>query len=213
MIILTSLHCSAYCGKHMTLIVRTAAQGRQTEDFELWSHMNETIATVRRHIVQRYCFDLCLFFISSWKVVCSPLEKLVSIRQHLLYLILIFVKLFSTCINVIRPIRSIIRSVDSIFHPFLPYVPFPFHLPSSFAFFPCLHCLPSRSLLSLSSLFPSLTFLPFFLFPEFYFSFLALLSLHHLYSFVCSIFTLTNCVFIFRSIFSLRIWLVICICR
>lgn len=46
-------HGRAHHGKHITLIVRTVAQGRQTEDFELWSHLNETIATVRRHILQK----------------------------------------------------------------------------------------------------------------------------------------------------------------
>ncbi|CAB4035298.1 probable ubiquitin carboxyl-terminal hydrolase FAF-X, partial [Paramuricea clavata] len=46
-------HGRAYYGKHITLIIRTVAQGRQTEDFELWSHLNETIATVRRHILQK----------------------------------------------------------------------------------------------------------------------------------------------------------------
>lgn len=46
-------HGRAYYGKHITLVVRTVAQGRQTEDFDLWSHLNETIATVRRHILQK----------------------------------------------------------------------------------------------------------------------------------------------------------------
>ena len=46
-------HARAYYGKHITMIVRTVAQNRQTEDFELWSHLNQTIATVRRQILQR----------------------------------------------------------------------------------------------------------------------------------------------------------------
>lgn len=46
-------HGRSYCGKHITLIIRTATQGRPSDDFELWSHLNETIASVRRHILQR----------------------------------------------------------------------------------------------------------------------------------------------------------------
>ncbi|XP_046853983.1 probable ubiquitin carboxyl-terminal hydrolase FAF-X [Xenia sp. Carnegie-2017] len=46
-------HGRSYCGKHITLVIRTATQGRPSDDFELWSHLNETIASVRRHILQR----------------------------------------------------------------------------------------------------------------------------------------------------------------
>ena len=40
-------------GKHFTLIVRFPNQGRQPEDIEIWTHSNETLATVRRHILNR----------------------------------------------------------------------------------------------------------------------------------------------------------------
>jgi ubiquitin carboxyl-terminal hydrolase 9/24 len=37
----------------VTLKVRYQSQGRQVEDFEIWSHQNETLGSVRRHILQR----------------------------------------------------------------------------------------------------------------------------------------------------------------
>ena len=40
-------------GKHFTLTVRFPNQGRQPEDLEIWTHSNETLATVRRHILNR----------------------------------------------------------------------------------------------------------------------------------------------------------------
>ena len=40
-------------GKHFTLIVRFPNQGRQPEEMEIWTHSNETLATVRRQILTR----------------------------------------------------------------------------------------------------------------------------------------------------------------
>ena len=40
-------------GKHVSLIVRFPSHGRQGEEFEVWSHSNESLASVRRHIYQR----------------------------------------------------------------------------------------------------------------------------------------------------------------
>ena len=40
-------------GKCFTLIVRFPNQGRQPEDIEIWTHSNETLATVRRRIMAR----------------------------------------------------------------------------------------------------------------------------------------------------------------
>ncbi|KAK4027909.1 probable ubiquitin carboxyl-terminal hydrolase FAF-X [Daphnia magna] len=43
----------AHRGKCFTLIVRFPNQGRQLEDIEVWTHSNETLATVRRRIMAR----------------------------------------------------------------------------------------------------------------------------------------------------------------
>ncbi|KAK7089931.1 ubiquitin carboxyl-terminal hydrolase 9X-like isoform X2 [Littorina saxatilis] len=43
----------AFRGRLVTLKVRYQSQGRQVEDFEIWSHQNETVGAVRRHILQR----------------------------------------------------------------------------------------------------------------------------------------------------------------
>ncbi|XP_053404353.1 probable ubiquitin carboxyl-terminal hydrolase FAF-X isoform X2 [Mercenaria mercenaria] len=40
-------------GKLVTLVVRFPNQGRQVDDIEIWSHTNETIGAVRRHILHR----------------------------------------------------------------------------------------------------------------------------------------------------------------
>ncbi|XP_074657837.1 ubiquitin carboxyl-terminal hydrolase 9X-like [Tubulanus polymorphus] len=40
-------------GKHLTLLVRFPNQGRQVEDIDVWSHTNDTIGSVRRHILHR----------------------------------------------------------------------------------------------------------------------------------------------------------------
>ena len=40
-------------GKCFTLVVRFPNQGRQPEDIEIWTHSNETLATVRRRIMAR----------------------------------------------------------------------------------------------------------------------------------------------------------------
>ncbi|XP_052214421.1 probable ubiquitin carboxyl-terminal hydrolase FAF-X [Dreissena polymorpha] len=40
-------------GKLVSLMVRFPNQGRQVEDIEIWSHTNETIGAVRRHILHR----------------------------------------------------------------------------------------------------------------------------------------------------------------
>ncbi|EDO35056.1 predicted protein [Nematostella vectensis] len=40
-------------GRHVSLIVRFPSHGRQGEEFEIWSHTNESIASVRRHILSR----------------------------------------------------------------------------------------------------------------------------------------------------------------
>ncbi|XP_068731970.1 ubiquitin carboxyl-terminal hydrolase 9X-like isoform X1 [Montipora capricornis] len=40
-------------GRHVSLIVRFPSHGRQGEDFEIWSHTNESIASVRRQILSR----------------------------------------------------------------------------------------------------------------------------------------------------------------
>ena len=49
---LTFFH-RAFRGRLVTLKVRYQSQGRQVEDFEIWSHQNETVGAVRRHILQR----------------------------------------------------------------------------------------------------------------------------------------------------------------
>ena len=41
-------------GQHVSLIVRFPSHGRQGDDFEIWSHANESIASVRRQILSRY---------------------------------------------------------------------------------------------------------------------------------------------------------------
>ena len=46
--------CRACRGKHITLYIRFSPQARQSEDFEIWSHTNESLASVRRHIYSRY---------------------------------------------------------------------------------------------------------------------------------------------------------------
>eukprot|EP00794_Sanderia_malayensis_P010838 gene10838-11990_t len=46
-------HERACRGKHVTLYIRFSPQARQSEDFEIWSHKNESIAGVRRHIYNR----------------------------------------------------------------------------------------------------------------------------------------------------------------
>ncbi|XP_071949723.1 ubiquitin carboxyl-terminal hydrolase 9X-like isoform X2 [Antedon mediterranea] len=43
----------AHRGKHVTLMVRFPNQGRQVEDLDVWSHTNESIASVRRQILLR----------------------------------------------------------------------------------------------------------------------------------------------------------------
>ncbi|XP_066267004.1 ubiquitin carboxyl-terminal hydrolase 9X-like isoform X4 [Branchiostoma lanceolatum] len=40
-------------GKHVSLIVRFPNQGRQVEDLDVWSHTNETVGALRRHILTR----------------------------------------------------------------------------------------------------------------------------------------------------------------
>ncbi|XP_078379070.1 ubiquitin carboxyl-terminal hydrolase 9X-like isoform X2 [Oculina patagonica] len=40
-------------GRHVSLIVRFPSHGRQGDDFEIWSHTNESIASVRRQIMSR----------------------------------------------------------------------------------------------------------------------------------------------------------------
>lgn len=40
-------------GRHVSLIVRFPSHGRQGEDFEIWSHTNESIASVRRQVMSR----------------------------------------------------------------------------------------------------------------------------------------------------------------
>ncbi|CAH3106557.1 unnamed protein product [Porites lobata] len=40
-------------GQHVSLIVRFPSHGRQGDDFEIWSHANESIASVRRQILSR----------------------------------------------------------------------------------------------------------------------------------------------------------------
>ena len=41
-------------GQHVSLIVRFPSHGRQGDDFEIWSHANESIASLRRQILSRY---------------------------------------------------------------------------------------------------------------------------------------------------------------
>lgn len=41
-------------GRHVSLIVRFPSHGRQGEDFEIWSHSNESVASVRRQIMSRF---------------------------------------------------------------------------------------------------------------------------------------------------------------
>ncbi|XP_070538663.1 ubiquitin carboxyl-terminal hydrolase 9X-like isoform X2 [Ptychodera flava] len=43
----------AFRGKHVSLLVRFPNQGRQVDDLSVWSHTNESLAAVRRHILQR----------------------------------------------------------------------------------------------------------------------------------------------------------------
>lgn len=43
----------AFRGRMVTLKIRYQSQGRQVEDFEVWSHQNETVGAVRRRIQQR----------------------------------------------------------------------------------------------------------------------------------------------------------------
>ena len=40
-------------GKLVTLVVRFPNQGRQVDDIDIWSHTNDTIGAVRRHILHR----------------------------------------------------------------------------------------------------------------------------------------------------------------
>ncbi|XP_071799117.1 ubiquitin carboxyl-terminal hydrolase 9X-like isoform X1 [Asterias amurensis] len=43
----------AHRGKHVTLLVRFPNQGRQGDDIDIWSHTNESLASVRRQILLR----------------------------------------------------------------------------------------------------------------------------------------------------------------
>ncbi|CAG0892062.1 unnamed protein product, partial [Darwinula stevensoni] len=43
----------AYHGKSLSVTVRFPNQGKQVEELDLWSHTNETLGTVRRHILQQ----------------------------------------------------------------------------------------------------------------------------------------------------------------
>ncbi|XP_065055791.1 probable ubiquitin carboxyl-terminal hydrolase FAF-X isoform X1 [Rhopilema esculentum] len=46
-------HERACRGKHITLFIRFSPQARQSDDFEIWSHTNESLASVRRIIYNR----------------------------------------------------------------------------------------------------------------------------------------------------------------
>lgn len=46
-------HERACRGKHVTLYIRFSPQARQSEDFEIWSHTNDSLASVRRQIYSR----------------------------------------------------------------------------------------------------------------------------------------------------------------
>lgn len=43
----------AFCGKHLSLIVRFPNHGRQVDDLDIWSHTNDTVGSVRRRILNR----------------------------------------------------------------------------------------------------------------------------------------------------------------
>ncbi|XP_071463035.1 ubiquitin carboxyl-terminal hydrolase 9X-like isoform X2 [Marmota flaviventris] len=43
----------AFCGKHLSLIVRFPNQGRQVDDLDILSHTNDTVGSVRRCILNR----------------------------------------------------------------------------------------------------------------------------------------------------------------
>ena len=47
------LLCRSCRGRHVSLIVRFPAHGRQGEEYEVWSHSNESVAAVRRQILNR----------------------------------------------------------------------------------------------------------------------------------------------------------------
>lgn len=55
------LLCRSCRGRHVSLIVRFPSHGRQGEDFEIWSHTNESIASVRRQVMSR-------FFVYFWNM-------------------------------------------------------------------------------------------------------------------------------------------------
>ena len=51
---LSFILCRSCRGRHVSLFVRFPSHGRQGEDFEIWSHTNESVASVRRQIISRY---------------------------------------------------------------------------------------------------------------------------------------------------------------
>ncbi|XP_025080256.1 LOW QUALITY PROTEIN: probable ubiquitin carboxyl-terminal hydrolase FAF-X [Pomacea canaliculata] len=68
-------------GKLVTLKVRFPNQGRQVEDIEIWSHHNETVGAVRRHILQRLKANANVkvdLYINGEQIDASEDKKLIS---------------------------------------------------------------------------------------------------------------------------------------
>lgn len=61
--------------------MRFPNQGRQVEDIEIWSHHNETVGAVRRHILQRLKANANVkvdLYINGEQIDASEDKKLIS---------------------------------------------------------------------------------------------------------------------------------------